>query len=337
MTDLPLDALRALLPLLPNQRVLVVGDLILDEYLTGKATRMSREAPVPVLEFERRELIPGGAANPAANITMLGGTAYQVGVVGDDAEAVLLRQVLAERGIDTRGVLTDPTRPTTLKTRLMAHMGLRFPQQVARMDRLTRQPISAEVETQVVTVIEPLLSNAGALLASDYHGGMLTPALVTRLRDAATRIDLLLTADAQGNLEKYVGFGLVKCNAHEAGAALRRNLQTDEDFATAARDLCALLALTVGMVITRGAEGATLCRPDGTVHHCPAPDVTDVYDTVGAGDTAVAVMTLALAAGSAPETAVTLANFASGLVVRRFGNYTPSLDELADSLEYFEA
>jgi rfaE bifunctional protein kinase chain/domain len=319
------------IPRLAGQRVLVVGDVILDEYLIGKTSRLSREAPIPVLEFESRQMIPGGAANPAANIVALGSTAAQVGVIGEDAAGANLRGVLEAHRIETDCLVTDPGRPTTVKTRIMAAMGLRFPQQVARLDTLSRAPISPAVERAVCDVIDREIHAVQAVLLSDYHTGLLTPSLVEAVRARAG--GALLAADAQGRLEKYRRFGVVKCNADEARDYLRRDLQTDEDFAAAALELCAALELTGGMVITRGPDGATVGTCDRQAVHCPAPAITDVYDTVGAGDTAIAVLTLAAAAGASYTEATTLANYASGLVVRRVGNYAPTPDELAWALD----
>jgi rfaE bifunctional protein kinase chain/domain len=327
------NRLKLWIPKLAGQRILVIGDVILDEYLIGKAARMSREAPIPVLEFESRQLIPGGAANPATNIVALGSKVVQVGVIGSDTAATNLRQVLQARNIDTNSLITDSGRPTTVKTRIMAQMGLRFPQQVARMDTLSREPVSAAVERQVRTVIDQEIGSANAVLLSDYHTGLLTPSLVTTIRKLATKTGVLLTADAQGKLEKYVGFAVVKCNADEACDYLRRDLQTDDDFALAALELCQKLKLTGAMVITRGVDGATVGMCEGKAIRCPAPSVTDVYDTVGAGDTAIAVLTLAVAGGASYTDAATLANYASGLVVRRVGNYSPTPDELGWALD----
>ncbi len=323
--------LQSIVPAFAARRIVVAGDVILDEYLIGNAMRMSREAPVPVLEFEQQRLIPGGAANPAANIVALGAQARLIGVVGADSEATALRQVLQGRGIATDDLVVDSLRPTTVKTRILAQMGLRFPQQVARLDKLSREPISAAIEGRAIDVLDKACVGADALLLSDYQGGLLTPHLVEKARTLGTR--LLLAADAQGQFEKYAGFGVVKCNADEARTFLRRPLHDDDDYASAARELCERLRLTVGMVITRGAEGATVATPDGRAERCPAPAVSDVYDTVGAGDTAIAVLTLAIAAGAPLHDAATLANTASGLVVRRVGNYAPSADELLLALE----
>jgi rfaE bifunctional protein kinase chain/domain len=324
---------------LAGRNVLVIGDVILDEYLIGSATRMSREAPIPVIELETRRLIPGGAANPAANIVSLGSTAQQIGIIGEDSTAKQLCDVLQTVGIETSGLIADGSRPTTVKSRIMAQMDLRFPQQLARLDTLSREPISALVEQRIYEAIEQRVTSAEVVLLSDYHIGLLTPSLVDRVRSMAQARNLPLTADAQGYLDKYHGLTVVKCNADEASRYLRRALHGDKAFAEAAVELRQRLHLTGAMVITRGADGATLATADDQTHHCPAPQVTDVYDTVGAGDTAIAVLTLAVAGGTRegegmpyPD-AVMLANYASGLVVRRVGNYAPSLDELRAVVE----
>jgi rfaE bifunctional protein kinase chain/domain len=325
--------LNTLVPRLAGHHITVVGDVILDEYIVGTATRMSREAPIPVLEFEQRQLIPGGAANPAANVAALGSAARLVGIVGADNDATTLRQVLQARGIDTDGLVVDGGRPTTVKTRILAQMGLRFPQQVARIDRLSRADINGACEQRIVEA----LANADktdAYLFSDYQNGLITPAVIDAVRQGAGKA--LLAADAQGQFDKYGGFGVVKCNADEARTYLRRDLRTHDEFAAAARDLCVRLRLTVGMVITRGADGATICHADGSTAHCPAPAITDVYDTVGAGDTAIAVLTLAIVAGATLAEAAMLANYASGVVVRRVGNYTPTVAELVDAIEKYQ-
>jgi D-glycero-beta-D-manno-heptose-7-phosphate kinase len=318
---------------LAGRSILVIGDVILDEYLIGSATRMSREAPIPVIELETRRLIPGGAANPAANIVSLGSNAHQIGVIGEDAAATQLCEVLQTIGIETSGIIRDSSRPTTVKSRIMAQMGLRFPQQLARLDTLSREPISEMVEQRIYEAIEQRLDEAEAVLFSDYHTGMLTQSLVDHARSLAHAHNLPLTADAQGDLDKYHGFTAVKCNADEASSYIGRMIEGDESFANAAVELRQRLKLSGAMVITRGAEGATLATADDTTQHCPAPEVSDVYDTVGAGDTAIAVLTLAVAGGIPYADAVMLANYASGLVVRRVGNYAPSLEELRAAVE----
>jgi rfaE bifunctional protein kinase chain/domain len=331
------DTPGSLLPLvdhLAGKRVLVVGDVILDEYLIGRAERLSREAPIPVLEFERRDLIPGGAANPAANIVRLGSTAIQVGVVGADGNGDLVRHLLSARGIDPAGLTSDPARPTTTKTRIMATMGLRFAQQVARLDRLDRQPISGQVEAAICDTIRTYGWTVDAILASDYLTGLMTPAVVQAIRESRAP---LLIADAQGELTKYQGFDLVKCNAAEASKFTGRALTTDQDFIRAGYEIGTVLSQggqgAGTVVITRGPEGMTIVEPGTSVPtHIAAPQVEDVYDTVGAGDTVVAVFALARAAKLSLEAAGQLANLAAGIVIRKVGNYAPTPDELRDAI-----
>ena len=316
---------------LAGKSALVVGDVMLDEYIAGRPTRMSREAPVPVLEFESRRYVAGGAANPAANIVALGGRALQVGVVGEDASGQRLRNMLADGGIVADGVITCAGRPTTLKTRILAQMGLRFPQQMARIDTLTRKPVDGETEARIRDYARENIGAVDAVLLSHYHGGLLRPSLVAALRELCAGRDALLTADAQGDFEAFAGVDVIKCNADDARRALNRQLRSDSDFSQAALDLHARLGIKRATVITRGGQGATLAQ-GGETTHCPSQLVSDVYDTVGAGDTAIAVITLGLAAGLSALDAVALANAASGIVVRHPGNYAPTAAELRAAL-----
>ncbi len=325
-------ALQALILKLANQTILVVGDVILDEYIIGQATRMSREAPIPILEYQERRYIAGGASNPSANIVALGSRAIQIGLVGEDDSARQLKAVLEAKNIDKSGLIACSDRPTTVKARLMAQMGLRFPQQIARIDTLSREPISNAIEAQLLEKTTDTVERCSAILVSDYNGGMLTSSFVESLRNLANQHDKLICVDAQGQFEKYQGFDVVKCNADDAQAFLRRNLASDADFAQAAQDLLANLNIKQAMIVTRGSHGATVATALG-VHHCPSPHISDVFDTVGAGDTAIAVITLGLAVGLTPRDAVMLANYASGIVVRHLGNYTPSPTELSDAIQ----
>jgi rfaE bifunctional protein kinase chain/domain len=326
---------KHLIPLisrLAGHHILVVGDVILDEYLIGRADRLSREAPIPVLEFERRDLIPGGAANPSANVAALGSQAIQVGVVGQDAGADALRDMLRAQGIDPGGLISDAARPTTTKTRIMAHMGLRFPQQVARIDRIDRKPINGGVESAVLDRLRALATHVDAIMVSDYLTGLLTPPVVETIRSLGQAHRILITADAQGELDKYAGFDVVKCNADDAMRYVQHPLKADPDFAAAGLAMVERLRLRGGVLITRGPDGVTLVQSDRRVDHSPAPHIEDVYDTVGAGDTVLAVVTLALVAGAAHPEAAALANLAAGIVVRKVGNYAPSPDELLQAV-----
>ena len=321
-----------LVPSLADRRVLVVGDVFLDEYLVGRATRLSREAPIPVLEFARRFTVPGGAANPAHNVVALGGVARQVGVVGDDEAGHALRVELVQAGIDVEGLVADASRPTTTKTRIVAEGSLRFPQQLARIDRVERRPIAGAVEREVIARLEALAPQADALLVSDYRSGVVSETVVTTVRRLASRHRKLLTVDSQGNLPKFHGFDVVKCNHAEAQAVLGRELTTEDDFRRAGEQL--LREISAGAVtITRGPDGMSVVGRAAGYAHLPAANRSEVFDVTGAGDTVIAVLTLALAAGVDLLAAAHLANYAAGLVVRKLGNATPSPEELAWAIE----
>ena len=314
---------------------MVVGDVFLDEYVVGRATRLSREAPIPVLEFERRFYLPGGAANPSSNVVALGGVARQVGVVGDDEAGRQLLQQLRETGIDATGVVTDPSRPTTTKTRIVAQGSLRFPQQLARIDHLDRRPVGEDVERALVAHLETLVPQAEAVLVSDYRTGVVSEAIVAAVLDVARRYDRLATVDSQGNLHKFHAFDLVKCNHAEAQAATGRTLSTEDDFRRAGETLLKELGAQA-VVITRGPEGMSLMGTGSLSQeyvHLPAANRSEVFDVTGAGDTVIAVLTLALAAAIDLLAAARLANYAAGLVVRKLGNATATPEELAWAIE----
>lgn len=315
-----------------GQQILVIGDVILDEYITGRAERLSREAPIPVLEYLHDAYRVGGAANPAMNIAGLGGAVTQIGVIGDDVRGQDIHHLLRGQGVQSVGLVMDGGRPTTTKTRIMAQTGHRTDQQIARIDRISRDPIRAEIEAEVIAQIRHFAGQQVALIVSDYLSGVVTQAVVDAVRHEGRKHGALLAADAQGRLEKYADFDLVKCNADEASSYLQRPLTTDDDFAEAGRQLLNDLGLK-GMLITRGAAGMTLVEADNRVTHLAAAHIEAVYDTVGAGDTVVAVMTLALTAGAGYPEAAELASIAAGIVIRHVGNYAPSPSELIGAIQ----
>ena len=315
---------------LAEPRVLVVGDVVLDEYLFGVPTRLSREAPIPVLEFERRSCIPGGAANPAHNIAALGASATLAAVVGDDAEGRQLVELLRQAGVDPGCIITDPTRPTTVKTRIVSEGSLRFPQQIARIDRISRAPVQPRLVASLGALIGRFAEDVDAILCSDYLSGLLTPELVATIKDTCREHDLLLTVDAQGDLQKYCGATLLRCNNQEAEAFLGKRLESEADFAAGLEQMLDGLDVNLA-IVTRGADGVSLAGHALPYTHLPACRV-EVADVTGAGDTFIAVTTLALAAGLAATEAASLANTAASLVVRRIGNAVVTRDELREAV-----
>jgi rfaE bifunctional protein kinase chain/domain len=323
--------LSSILSHLNSIRLLVVGDLFLDEYLMGRAERLSREAPVPVLEYQSLTRIPGGGANPAMNAAALGAQMSIAGVVGDDPEAAALKALLTEAGIETDGLVTDRSRPTITKTRVVAQGELRFPQQLVRMDRLSRAPLEPAIQAAILSAISRRSTSVEAILLSDYRSGLITSELVNTIRNLPQAANLILTADTQGELDKYRGFRLVKCNRAEAEAFLGYRLEGDEAYSRAIAELQSRLDIQ-SVLITRGAHGLTIGQQGQAATHIPVANATEVYDVTGAGDTVIAVATLALCAGASPVEAAQLANVAAGLVVRKWGNAVATLAELKQVL-----
>jgi D-glycero-beta-D-manno-heptose-7-phosphate kinase len=325
------DGLLELLPRFRGKRILVVGDLFLDEYLVGRPSRISREAPVLVLEYEKRFCLPGGAANPARNIQSLGGEALMVGVVGEDDNGDELRDLLRSTGTCTDGIIVDPSRPTITKTRILARDGNIIRQQVVRLDRFSRSPLDSGVVASVIGYLGDRIAEVDAVLLSDYRSGVITDDVIEACRELARRARRLLTVDSQGDLLRFSQFGLVKCNQSEAEASLGEPLESEESFESACRRLLAQLGART-VVITRGGNGMSLMQAEGSYVHIPVANRSEVFDVTGAGDTAIAVLTLALASEAPPVASAHLANYAAGLVIRKMGNATTTVNELRETI-----
>jgi rfaE bifunctional protein kinase chain/domain len=323
--------LRELVPLLAGRRVVVLGDLILDEYLVGRPSRVSREAPVLVLEFTRRFCRPGGAGNPAVNIRALGSTAYLVGVAGDDQARQTLSEELNRAGLDDSRIVAQPGGRTAVKTRLLAEDSSSR-QHVARIDYAAPRPDATtrpELERCLRDAVEQF--DASAILLSDYRGGVVGPATIQLARDLGREHKILTAADSQGELAQFSGIDLVKCNLGEAEVALGRQIADEADVERAGKELLASLDAR-HVVITRGPDGMSAFERENEPIHLPAANRTEVFDVTGAGDTVIAVLTLALVAGAALIDAAQLANIAAGLVVRRLGVATASPAELQSAI-----
>jgi rfaE bifunctional protein kinase chain/domain len=327
-----MNELLSIIPRFTGRRILVVGDLCLDEYVIGRAQRLSREAPVPVLEFQKRFTVPGAAANPALNIQALGGSAVIVGVVGDDEAGHVLRQRLLERGINCQGVIIDPSRSTTVKTRVVAEASLLFPQQLVRVDRQDRSQMSQDTKEQLVSLLYSMAPTVDATLLSDYKNGVVCEEVIQACIEAAKGQGKIITVDSQGDLFKFKGFNLVKSNQQEAEAVLGTELTDEKTLNRGGKRLLLRLGARA-VLITRGGEGMSLFRQDGPPCHIPAANRSEVFDVTGAGDTVIATVTLALSAGAGFIEAAHLANHAAGLVVRKLGNATTTQQDLRRSIQ----
>lgn len=328
-TDTPV--LEGIMRAFRGVRVLVVGDLILDKYTVGKPTRISREAPIAVLEHVRDYVMPGGGTSPACTIASLGGHAHLAGVVGDDESGRELLAELASHGVYADGIVTDRTRPTVTKRRIVAQVTSSMLQQVARIDHIDRTPIGEEVEAALISAIEAQLPACQAVLVSNYKIGTLTSAVVERIRKLATSQGKILAVDSQGDLTLFHGFGIVKCNQAEAEEALRRPLRGEESFQKGMSGL--IRSLDVGaVIITRSAEGMSVMTRNGDYFHIPVTNTSEVFDVTGAGDTVIAIVTLAVATGAEIFSAARLANYGAGVVVRKWGNAVLKTDELLEAI-----
>ncbi|MEB3197409.1 MAG: PfkB family carbohydrate kinase [Candidatus Sericytochromatia bacterium] len=320
----------ALLSAFPRARVMVVGDLFADEYLSGEVARISREAPVLILKHRESVVYPGGAANAAANIASLDGQVQMAGLVGDDTMGPKLRAVLEGRGVGTVATLVDPARPTTTKTRISASSQQSVTQQIVRIDREERGPMTPELESALLAAIEARLPQLDALLLSDYGNGVLTPRVIAGVLALAEQHGTIVTVDSQGDLARFPGSWILTPNQPEAENVVGFPITDADSLMRAGRDLLAAAA-SRSMLITRGGNGMALFEADGSVTTIPAFNRSEVFDVTGAGDTVVGTLTLALAAGASFKEAIVMANVAASIVVRRFGTSVTTREELQEA------
>jgi D-beta-D-heptose 7-phosphate kinase/D-beta-D-heptose 1-phosphate adenosyltransferase len=309
-----------------NLRVLVAGDFMLDEYLWGRVDRINPEAPVPVVEVQRETRTLGGAGNVVNNLAALGARVEVLGLVGEDHPGELLRQELNRLGVPYQGLFPDPKRRTSRKTRVMAGS-----QQVVRIDRESRSPVSPEAAAAARQYLESRLPSLDALVLSDYGKGALTPSFLQDLIRRARGRGLPVVVDPKGaDYARYAGATVITPNRKEAQLAAGRDLETWEDLAAAGRDLVNRLSLDF-LLITLGPDGMALFDPSGPPTRIPAR-AREVFDVSGAGDTVAAVMALALAAWRDPLLAAALANIAAGVVVGKVGTAPIFREELEREL-----
>jgi D-beta-D-heptose 7-phosphate kinase/D-beta-D-heptose 1-phosphate adenosyltransferase len=307
---------------LHGRTVLIIGDVMLDHFVIGRVDRISPEAPVPVVRFERETFRVGGAANVAHTVAALGGRPHLVGVIGSDQESRRLREALSPLGISTNGLVEDAGRCTTRKLRVVTSRN----QQVARVDYESDTEVSGSLERSVIERIEALSADAGALVISDYLKGVVsrgvTQAALARARSHGVP---LLIDPKVAHIDYYRGAALVTPNHHEAEAVTHMRIRSDSEASEAARRFRER-ASCESVMITRGEHGLWLLGPDGETA-LPA-EAREVADVTGAGDTVIGTLALALAAGGSLLEAARLANRAAGISVGKFGPAAVSVDEL---------
>jgi rfaE bifunctional protein kinase chain/domain len=315
-------------------RTLVFGDLIVDEFIYGEIARVSREAPVLILNYDSTAIVPGGAGNAASNVAALGGTAVVVGATGQDDTG--RRLIGAMRGhVDVRGIVRARGLRTPTKTRILAGGIHSAKQQVVRIDRATAAPIGDSERAAVAERLVAAAPRCDALLVSDYGSGMVTPALVAQARKAlrrGARALPLLMVDSRYSLLRFRG--MTTCTPNESEVEQLFGIRIGENSRTLEKAGRELLKRTrsTAVLITRGSRGMALFQKDRPTVHVPIFGSDQIADVTGAGDTVIATMTLALAAGATFLEATHLANYAGGLVVMKRGTATVTAAELRQAV-----
>lgn len=325
------DNLLQIVNRMQNKKVMLIGDMIADVYLEGQISRISREAPVLILEHAAENVVPGGAANAVHNAATLGGKVYAVGIVGNDFPGQELTRILGTKGVVTAGFIPDSSRPTITKTRVMAGGQATVRQQVVRIDRENKAALSPEIEEQMIDFIQRFIPQMDAVVLSDYGGVTVTQAVLQATIEACRLHDKPSIVDSRYKVMEYKGVTLVKQNESEAAAAVGLKALDEQSLLGAGKSILSDLQAEA-VLITQGPDGMTLFEKSGKVIHIPVTNVSEVYDVTGAGDTVVAAMILAVAAGAAYEEAACLANFAAGIVVRKPGTATATPKELLEVL-----
>jgi D-glycero-beta-D-manno-heptose-7-phosphate kinase len=320
-------------------RIAVVGDLMLDRYIWGHASRISQEAPVPVVAVDRQSMEPGGAANVLRNLTSLGARASAFGVIGDDTNGADLCAVLEAQGVDTSGIHRDPYRTTTEKTRIIANH-----QQVVRVDTEKVEPLDPSATQALCAKLSEAMTRGdiNAIIVEDYAKGTVNETLLQFVGDSAHKHDIPVALDPHpGSTARAQGYTVITPNRAEAFAMAG---VYEHDGVLPIEGDHALLAVVQALqeqwspqhlLITLGADGMALFSKDGAPHHIPT-QAREVYDVSGAGDTVIASFLLALATGAAPEEAAAISNHAAGVVVAKVGTAPVTAQELLHAFEVEE-
>ena len=333
-TTLSVERVRKLLAAANRARILVIGDVMLDHFIWGDVSRISPEAPVPVVEFERESFMPGGAANVARNLAALNVFTEVFGMIGRDENGRRLKDLLGGQKIHCGGLLTNAARPTSVKTRIVAHQ-----QQVVRIDRETRDGLNARLTGHLLAEIKTRLPKVDAVIVGDYGKGVVTQPLLNELKALCRARGVWLSFDPKPvHRLNLAGLSLITPNRKEAFELVNLTDETrcanplaDRNLLLAAERLLNELRPAV-LLVTLGESGMLLCQRGQKPVHIPTV-AQEVFDVSGAGDTVIATFTLGIAAGASPLEAARLANHAAGIVVGKVGTATTTTDELLNSFQ----
>ncbi|GCE04156.1 bifunctional heptose 7-phosphate kinase/heptose 1-phosphate adenyltransferase [Dictyobacter aurantiacus] len=324
------STLRSLIRSFAGKHVLVIGDMVSDEYIIGNPARISREAPVLILDLTEERIVPGGACNVAVNTRSLGSDTLLAGVVGDDIAGRKLREAIATWNMNQDGVISDKDRPTSTKTRILAGSPQIVQQHIVRVDRVDTSDISPASKSQMLDYIGRVLPTIDAVVISDYANGVISPEIIENCVPTARSLNKVVVVDSHGSFSRFQGVTALTPNQPEAEAEIGITIRTQAELNEVGRRLLER-SNAQGVLITRGSEGMSLFEVGKIPLHLPIyPHAfgSEIVDTNGAGDTVAATFTLALTAGASMAEAAYLANAAASLVVRRMGCASNTPDEL---------
>src|SRR2546425_2445406 len=326
--------LRALISSFAGKRVLVIGDMVADEYLIGRPTRIAREAPVLILELDEERIVPGGATNVAVNARALGADVFLAGVVGDDLHGQRLRRAISDLHMHQEGLVTDAQRPTSTKTRIVAGSPQIVQQHIVRIDRVDTSEVCEPSKGRIMEYIRQMLPTIDAVVLSDYENGVISPDIIETCIPAARQLQKVVVVDSHGSLFRFQGVTALTPNQPEAELTLGMTITSQAELDEAGQRLLDG-SHAKSVLITRGSEGMSLFEAGKPPLHLPVHKLDhgiEVVDTNGAGDTVAATFTLALTTGASCAEAAYLANAAAALVVRRLGCASNTPQELMSAL-----
>lgn len=313
---------------LKEPKILVIGDFAIDEMVFGQTERISREAPVLILEHTETKIILGTASNAANNISSLNlGKVGAIGILGDDYYGKVLINALNEAKINTDFMVVDKERKTTTKTRISGSCSQSVTQQIVRIDRQTKTPVTGEVEKKIIENIKKAMPMYDGVILSDYHLGCLTQNVITAAIEEAKKLNKIIVADIQKEMEKYKGVTAITPNQPDTEKFVSKFIKDDKTLNEAGLELMNKLDLKT-LLITRGENGMAVFEKGKEPVKIPAFNKKEVFDVTGAGDTVVAAFTLALCAGFSAKEAAIIGNTAASIVIRHFGCHTTNIDEI---------
>ena len=314
-------------------KMLVIGDMAIDEMIYGDTERISREAPVLILAHTHTNIILGGASNAAHNLATLSNAKVSVvGLYGDDYHAPILKEAFENAGIDTKYLVLDKSRPTTVKTRISGACSQSVTQQIVRIDRQSKKFVSPEIEKKLIENIKKAIPEHDGIILSDYHLGTLTKKVIDTAIECAKKHNKTICVDAQKDLDRFKGVTTLTPNQPDTEKFLGYFIKNEADLKKAGKEMLGKTKAD-NVLITRGSEGMAVFEKNGESCFIPAFNKTKVFDVTGAGDTVIASYALALTAGLKPEIAASIGNIAASIVIRTFGCATTTLDEIIQNAD----